>query len=80
MSMKGILWAVLAPDQLAYTEWLGRDAHKPEGFKLQRCKLIRTMLDVYQAQKGAVEVIMLPGWEKRWRHGQVIEILRRLGL
>ena len=77
--MRGKFWAVLAPDAVSYARWsAGPDL--PEGFSLQRCKLITTMLDVYQAQKGGVEVIQLDGWISRWNGGQIEEIKRRLQL
>lgn len=83
MSMKGMLWAVLAPGHPTYLEWLESRiaAHpKPKGFNLQRCKYISRMLDVYNAAQGGVEVICLPGWEAQWTPGEVRAIKERLHL
>lgn len=79
MSMKGIFWGVLAPGHPAYLDWL-EDGEKPKGFDLQRCKYISRMLDVYQAQKGGVEIIQLDGWIDQWTGEQIEEIQRRLQL
>lgn len=74
--MKGILKAVLAPNEEAYMAW----AMHPPVEDLQRCKMIKTMLDVYQASKGGVEIVQLEGWENMWESGEIFEIYRRLGL
>lgn len=74
--MKGILKAVLAPNYEDYMKW----AMHPPAEDLQRCKWMQTMLHVYQASKGGVEIVQLEGWENMWSAAEIREIYRRLDL
>ena len=76
LKRKSILWGVLAPNAMAWTHWL--DEAERAGTDLQRCKRIRTMLDVYVVSKGGVEIVWLPDWTDAWTPAQVGEIRRRL--
>lgn len=75
--MKGMLWAVLSPNEEMYLAWL--DNQRIVGKRdLQRCKRITTMLHVYQAQHSGVEIITLVDWREAWNPSQLLEIKRRL--